>query len=113
MPQLFDRENTVGAFRGFREGGMEFHADLTIPYRPRLQNVPMQGAFLPVQLENEREAVLGRITSLSAQGRLASDSGEQYSIRAAMEERPVDDELREAFLRYRVDIRVLGVLRVD
>jgi hypothetical protein len=92
---------------------MEFHADLTIPYRPQLHNVPMHGQFLLVQLEHESEAVLGRITALSAMGRLASDSGEQYSIRAALEERRVDDDLREAFLRYRVDIRVLGVVRVD
>lgn len=92
---------------------MEFHAELTIPYRPRLHNIPMHGQFLLVQLEHEEEAVLGRITALSAAGRLAGDSGEQYSIRAALEERRVDDELREAFLRYRVDIRVLGVIRCD
>ena len=111
--ELFTRETVIGAFRGFREGGMEFHADLAIPYRPQLHNVPMHGAFLLVQLEHENEAVLGRITSLSAMGRLASESGEQYSIRAAMDNRAVDDDLREAFLRYRVEIRVLGVLRVD
>ena len=113
MPELFAKDSRIGVFRGFREGGMEFHADLTIPYRPHLHNVPMHGAFLLVQLEHEDEAVLGRITSLSAQGRLSGESGEQYSIRAVMEDRPVDDDLREAFLRYRVDIRVLGVLRVD
>ena len=111
--KLFTRDNVVGVFRGFTSGGMEFHADLTIPYRPQLHNVPMHGQFLLVQLEHESEAVLGRITALSAMGRLASDSGEQYSIRAALEERRVEDDLREAFLRYRVDIRVLGVVRVD
>lgn len=111
--KLFTRDNTVGVFRGFTSGGMEFHADLTIPYRPQLHNVPMHGQFVLVQLEHESEAVLGRITALSAMGRLTSDSGEQYSIRAALEERRVDDDLREAFLRYRVDIRVLGVVRVD
>lgn len=113
MPQLFTEENSVGVFRGFREGGLEFHADLTLPYRPKLHNIPMHGAFLLVQLENANEAVLGRIISLSAMGRLAGDSGEQYSIRAVMDRRPVDEDLREAFLQYRVDIRVLGVLRVD
>jgi DNA helicase HerA-like ATPase len=111
--KLFPRDNVVGVFRGFTAGGMEFHADLTIPYRPQLHNIPMHGQFVLVQLEHENEAVLGRITALSAMGRLASDSGEQYSIRAALEERRVDDDLREAFLRYRVDIRVLGVARVD
>jgi DNA helicase HerA-like ATPase len=113
MPELFTDENSIGVFRGFREGGLEFHADLTLPYRPKLHNIPMHGAFLLVQLENANEAVLGRIISLSAMGRLASDSGEQYSIRAVMDRRPADEELREAFLQYRVDIRVLGVIRVD
>lgn len=113
MVQLFPPTQRIGVFRGFTEGGLEFHADLVIPYRPTLQNVPMHGQFVLVQLENESEAVLGRITSVSATGRLTSDSGEQYSVRAAMEDRAIDDDLREAFLKYKVDIRVLGVIRID
>src|SRR5262249_38309168 len=104
----------VGVFRGFREGdGLEFHADLALPYKPRLHNVPMHGQFLLVQLENPNEGVLGRITSLAAEGRLSSAAGEQYSIRAVSEGRQVPDHLREEYLRYRVNIRVLGVLRAD
>ncbi len=30
---LFPRENVVGTFRGFSQGGLEFHADLVLPYR--------------------------------------------------------------------------------
>jgi hypothetical protein len=73
----------------------------------------MHGQFLLVQLETPEEAVLGRISSLSADGRLASNIGEQYSIRAVSEGRQVPDHLREEYLRYKVDIRVLGVVRVD
>src|SRR2546425_8617559 len=113
MPELFPRQEIVGVFRGFREGGLEFHADLTLPYRPKLHNVPMHGQFLLVQLENPDEAVLGRIRSLSADGRLTSTAGEQYSIRAVTEGREVPDHLREEYLRYRVNIRVLGVIRCD
>lgn len=113
MLELFPKEEVVGVFRGFREGGLEFHADLTLPYRPKLHNVPMHGQFLLVQLENPEEAVLGRICSLSAEGRLASAPGEQYSIRAVAEGRQVPDHLREEYLRYRVNIRVLGVVRSD
>src|SRR3989475_10490671 len=113
MFELCPRHEIVGVFRGFREGGLEFHADLTLPYRPRLHNVPMHGQFLLVQLENPGEAVLGRITSLSAEGRLASGAGEQYSIRAVTEGRQVPDHLREEYLRYRVNIRVLGVVRSE
>lgn len=114
MIQLFPRQEVVGVFRGFREDrGLEFHADLTLPYQARLHNVPMHGQFLLVQLENPDEAVLGRICSLSADGMLSSASGEQYSIRAMSEARQVPDHLREAYLRYRVNIRVLGVVRLD
>jgi len=113
MVELFPQEEVVGVFRGFREGGLEFHADLTLPYRPKLHNVPMHGQFLLVQLENPEEAVLGRICSLSAEGRLTSGAGEQYSIRAVGEGRQVPDHLREEYLRYRVNIRVLGVIRAD
>ncbi len=113
MLELFPKDEVVGIFRGFRDGGLEFHADLTLPYRPKLHNVPMHGQFLLVQLENPDEAVLGRICSLSADGRLTSGAGEQYSIRAVTEGRQVPDHLREEYLRYRVNIRVLGVVRLE
>lgn len=109
--KLFPKENVVGIFRGFSEGGLEFHADLVLPYRNDFQSSPMHGQFLLVQLESEDEAVIGRITSLSAQGRLASGSGEDFGLRAVAEDRPIPEDLREQYLKYKVDIRVLGVLR--
>src|SRR5713101_6447726 len=108
--ELFPREQTVGIFRGFREGGLEFHADLVLPYRNEFQNVPMHGQFLLVQLETPNEAVLGRIASFSSDGRLASGQGEEFNIRAVRENRPVPEDLREHYLKYRVNIRVLGVV---
>ncbi len=111
--KLFTRENTVGIFRGFSEGGLEFHADLVLPYKNYFQSTPMHGQFLVVQLEHEEEAVLGRITSISSQGRLASGAGEDYGIRAVDENRPIPEDLREQYLKYRVDMRVLGVLRIN
>lgn len=110
--KLFTRDTTVGIFRGFSEGGLEFHADLILPYRNEFQRAPMHGQFLVVQLEDEDEAVFGRITSISSQGRLASSAGEDYGIRAVAEERPIPEDLREQYLKYRVSMRVLGVLRV-
>lgn len=109
--KLFTRETTVGIFRGFSEGGLEFHADLVLPYRNEFQSAPMHGQFLVVQLEDEDEAVLGRITAISSEGRLASSAGEDYGIRAVAEERPIPEDLREQYLKYRVHMRVLGVLR--
>jgi len=108
---LFRREDVVGTFRGFSEGGMEFHADLVFPYRAEFQAAPMHGQFVLAQLEHENEAVLGRITTVAAEGRLVSSAGEDYAIRAVREDRPIPDDLRDQYLKYKVNIRILGVLR--
>jgi len=110
--KLFPKDKADGIFRGFSEGGLEFHADIVLPYNNDFQNAPMHGQFLVVQLETEDEAVLGRITSLSSEGRLTTSSGEDYAIRAVKEKRPIGEDLRDQYLKYRVNIRVLGVLRV-
>ncbi len=111
--KLFPDEKKVGVFRGFREGGLEFHADIALPYHGEMHHRPMHGSFILVRLENEDEAVLGRIASFSSDGKLASASGEDFSIRAMQEQRPVPEDLREQYLKYRVNIRVLGVIRRD
>lgn len=71
----------------------------------------MHGQFLLVQLETPDEAVLGRIASFSSEGKLSSGSGEEFNIRAVKERRAVPEDLREQYLKYRVNIRVLGVIR--
>jgi hypothetical protein len=111
--KLFPKDGIVGTFRGFSEGGLEFHADLTLPYRTEFQSTPMHGQFLLVQLESEDEAVLGRITSMSSQGRMASASGEDFANRAIQDDRTIPEDLLEQYLKYRVNIRVLGVERVQ
>src|SRR5947208_14684842 len=78
MPlELFPKDQVVGVFKGFREGGLEFHADLVLPYRNEFQNIPMHGQFLLVQLETPNEGVLGRITAFSSEGKLSSGAGEE------------------------------------
>ena len=109
--ELFPKQEIVGVFRGFREGGLEFRADLVLPYRNDLQRKPMHGQFVLVQLETPDEAVLGRIASFSSEGKLSFGTGEEYNIRAVQEERQVPEDIREQYLRYRLNIRVLGVLR--
>ena len=111
--QLFPQEQVIGVFRGFSEGGLEFHADLVLPYRNDFQSIPMHGQFLIVRLETENEGVLGRVTSLSSAGKLSSGVGEEFNIRAVRENRPIPEDLREQYLKYQIDIRVLGVVRVD
>lgn len=109
--ELFKAENIIGVFRGFREGGLEFHADLVLPYKTEFQSIPMHGQFLLVQLETEDEAVLGRIASLSSDGKLSRGMGEEFNIRAIKEGRAIPEDLRQDYLRYSVNIRILGVFR--
>lgn len=111
--ELFPKDHIVGIFRGFHEGGMEFHADLVLPYRSDFQSIPMHGQFILVQLETPDEGVLGRITSCSSEGKLSLGSGEEFNIRAVRENRAVPEDLREQYLKYRINIRVLGVLLKD
>ncbi len=108
---LFEKSQVVGSFLGFSAGGLEFHADLILPYRNYFQSSPMHGQFVLVALENDAEAIVGRITTISAQGRLVSPAGEDYALRQQREDRPVPEDLRDQFLKYRVNIRILGVLR--
>ena len=46
---------------------------------------------------------------ISAQGRLISPVGEDYALRQQRENRPIPEYLRYEFLKYRVNISVLGV----
>jgi hypothetical protein len=109
--QLFPKDKIVGIFRGFQQGGLEFHADLVLPYRNEFQNIPMHGQFILVQLETPEEAVLGRIASFSSEGKLSFGPGEEFNLRAVREDRQIPEDLREQYLKYRINIRVLGVLR--
>jgi uncharacterized protein len=111
--ELFPQGQAVGMFRGATGGGLEFHADLTLPYKDHFHSAPMHGQFVLVELASPEEAVLGRITSVAAQGALTSTAGEEYGLRAVAEEREVPEDLRKRYLRYRIDIRMLGVLRCD
>lgn len=111
--ELFPHGHAVGMFRGATGGGLEFHADLTLPYKDHFHSAPMHGQFVLVELASPEEAVLGRITSIAAQGGLTSTAGEEYGLRAVAEEREIPDDLRKRYLRYRIDIRMLGVLRCE
>ena len=101
----------IGVFQGFSNSGLEFHADIMIPYRPELQVIPMHGTFLLVELENEDEAVLGRISSFQSMGRLSGSGGSEYAIRAMQRDSSIPEDIKEDHLRYKIDIRVLGILR--
>lgn len=113
VESLFNDEDAAGVFRGFVEGGMEFHADLVLPYKGSMNDRPMHGSYLLIQLENPYEAVLGRITSIFSDGKLASGSGEDYNIRAVKNRYAISESLKEEYLKYRVNVRVLGGLKLE
>lgn len=110
---LFSRENIIGIFKGFQPGDLEFHAELVLPYREDFQRRPMHGQYLLIELAHPEEAILGRITAMATDGRLAFGLGEEYNIRAVKEERSIAEELREQYLKYRVNVRLLGILKQE
>ena len=110
---FFSKENVIGIFKGFQPGNLEFHAELVLPYREDFQRQPMNGQYLLVELATPQEAILGRITTMATDGRLAIGLGEEYNIRAVKEDRDIAEDLREQYIKYRVNVRLLGILKQD
>ena len=112
--ELFPKDNIIGSFKGHAEGGQDFAADLVIPYQGDEINNPQFGNFLLVQLSvaDSKQAILGRITKVFPLGRLAGSEGEDYIERMRERKESVPPEIKERMIRYRVRIKLLGVLRV-
>jgi uncharacterized protein len=97
LSSLILPERVVGAFRSIIEGGLEFRADIVLPYTRDFHRKPLHGAFLLVELEGAAEAILGRITSVVSQGSLVSDQGEDYLVNAVRRGTSPPKTLRKAF----------------
>ena len=112
--ELFPEDKVIGSFKGHSEGGHDFVADLMIPHKSYDVNRPQFGNFLLVQLStpDQKQAILGRITKVLPLGRLADTEGEDYIERMRERDNKVPDEIKERMIRYRVRIKLLGVLRV-
>lgn len=87
---FFAPGSVIGAFRGARSSGLEFHGELALPNFKEIDSVPVHGRFVLIELGDPGEAVLGRIASVTADG---------------------SEQLRGLEVRYRVGIRMLGVIR--
>lgn len=111
ISRLIEPDRIVGVLRDVSQDNMEFRADLVLPYRADYHREPVHGRFVLVELTDESEALLGRITGLRAEGGLTSDEGEDYLLRAIGSNLPIPDDIRERYLKYRVNVRVLGLLR--
>ena len=97
----------IGVFKGFIESGLEFKADLVVPYQSEF--TPLLGSFLVVEVSKQRY-LLGRITRFHPVGLMAGAEAEDYLARMTKAGRSVPEDLKEAKLRYNVSVKLLGGL---
>ena len=97
----------IGVFKGFIESGLEFKADLVVPYQSEF--TPLLGSFLVVEVSKQRY-LLGRITRFHPVGLMAGAEAEDYLARMTKAGRSVPEDLKEAKLRYNVNVKLLGGL---
>ena len=108
---VFDQSKIIGFFNGLTESGLEFGAEITIRYDNLHQNLPMLGQFVLIELARPDEAVLGRITTIRSSGKLATNPGDELGLKTVEHGTPMSEDIRQQFLRYKVSLRLLGVVR--
>src|SRR5438876_10204988 len=96
----------IGVFKGFIESGLEFKADLGVPYIS--EYTPLLGSFLVVEVSKQRY-LLGRITRCHPVALVAVADAEDYLARMTKAGRSVPEALNEAKLRYDVNDTLLDV----
>jgi len=112
MLELFSGSQLWGTFKGFSDKGFEFAADIITPYKTDMQDRPQLGQFLLIQLGTPEEASLGRITKFIPSGLLATTEGEDYINTMQEREQEVPEDLKSAKLKYKVQIKLLGAVKI-
>jgi hypothetical protein len=110
---LFADSEVFGTFKGFNERGLEFAAEIVSPYDASMLDRPQLGQFLLIELGSQEEAALGRITRFVPAGLLAGPEGEDYVNTMQRRHSPVPEDLKRQRLKYRVQVKLLGAVRVD
>lgn len=110
---LFANSQTMGTFKGFSEKGLEFAAEIIAPYDSSMLERPQLGQFLLIELGSQEEAALGRITRFVPAGLLAGPEGEDYVNTMQRRQQQVPEDLKIQRLKYRVQIKLLGAVRLD
>ena len=110
---LFADSEVFGTFKGFNEKGLEFAAEIVSPYDATMLDRPQLGQFLLIELGSQEEAALGRITRFVPAGLLAGPEGEDYVNTMQRRQTPVPEDLKQQRLKYRVQVKLLGAVRVD
>jgi DNA helicase HerA-like ATPase len=112
MLNLFAKSQLWGTFKGFCDKGFEFAADIICPYNSSMQDRPQLGQFLLVQLGTPEEASLGRITKFIPSGLLATAEGEDYINTLQERDQEVPEDLKSVKLKYKVQIKLLGAVKI-
>jgi hypothetical protein len=110
---LFADSEVFGTFKGFNEKGLEFAADIVAPYDASMLERPQLGQFLLVELGSPEEAALGRITRFVPTGLLTTAEGEDYINTMQRRQQLVPEDLKQQRLKYRVQIKLLGAVRMN
>ncbi len=110
---LFSDSQVFGTFKGFDERGLEFAAEIVAPYEASMLDRPQLGQFLLIELGSQEEAALGRITRFVPAGLLAGPEGEDYVNTMQRRQHPVPEDLKRQRLKYRVQVKLLGAVRVE
>lgn len=109
---LFADSQVMGTFKGFNDRGLEFAAEIVAPYDSSMLDRPQLGQFLLIELGNEEEAALGRITRFVPTGLLATAEGEDYVNTMQRRQQEVPEDLKKQRLKYRVQVKLLGAVKV-
>src|SRR6266568_1098886 len=109
---LFANSQLMGTFKGFNEKGLEFAAEIVAPYEASMLDRPQLGQFLLIELGSQEEAALGRITRFVPSGLLATAEGEDYVNTMQRRQQSVPEDLKQQRLKYRVQVKLLGAVRI-
>lgn len=108
---LFANSQLMGTFKGFSDRGLEFAAEIVAPYDGTMQDKPQLGQFVLIELGSPEEASLGRITRFVPSGLLATAEGEDYVNTMQRRQQAVPEDLKQARLKYRVQLKLLGAVK--
>ena len=109
---LFRESQVMGTFKGFNDRGLEFAAEIIAPYDASMLDRPQLGQFVLIELGSSEEAALGRITRFVPSGLLATPEGEDYVNTMQRRKQNVPEDLKQQRLKYRVQLKLLGAVRV-
>src|SRR2546429_5702534 len=110
---LFANSQTMGTFKGFNEKGLEFAAEIVAPYDAGMLERPQLGQFLLIELGSVEEASVGRITKFVPTGLLAGPEGEDYVNTMQRRNQAVPEDLKQQRLKYRVQVKLLGAVKIE